>query len=66
MSKNLEFLKAVDSMTKSMGKVMEAYWALDFADFEKADEGYPFVKEFSELLSDVMQWRDMLHEKLAD
>ena len=65
-SKNQAFLNAVDSMVMAMGRVCETWYALEFDAFDQTGKKFPFSKEFSELLSDVMEWRDELHENIAD
>ena len=67
MSHREHFLKAADEMRRAMSEFLEAWSQVlrEYPDLSNAiNEGYPFGKDFEELLMDVHSWYHKLKVRL--
>jgi predicted AAA+ superfamily ATPase len=58
-----DFLKALNESIHSWSKLGEEWEKIEADYSDKLSEGYPFHKNFREVISDIIDWKEKLKEK---
>ncbi|MED1205602.1 hypothetical protein [Heyndrickxia acidicola] len=57
-----EFNKALDQAISSFSKLSEEWGKLDESNFEKLNKKYPFDKDFTEVILDLLEWKKEINK----
>lgn len=64
-SKRAAFLSAFDRMLDSMLEFASAMQNLGHDDWFNVADGYPFAKDFANIILDMIDWEDKVSENFA-